>query len=82
MIELKDALTNRKLSLKDYLFAVANDMEWTVHSNYGSDNENEIVESLEDVDDEEEDDFDDEPYLDDFDFDSLAIASSTKISHN
>jgi len=45
-------------------------MEWTVHTNYGTDNE--IVESLE---------FDDDDKEDDFNFDSLVIASSTKISH-
>lgn len=46
------------------------DMEWTVHSNYGTNDENEIMELLEvDVECEE----------DDFDFDSLVIASFTKI---
>ena len=45
-------------------------MEWTVHTNYGTDNE--IVESLE---------FDDDDKEDDFNFDSLLIASFSNISH-
>ena len=34
LIELKNVLINCKLSLKDYLFAVANEIKWTVDTSF------------------------------------------------
>ena len=74
LIELNNALKNRKLSLKDYLFAVAI-MILNELSSYHSIMAQIVVGIVESL---EVDDYDKE---DDFNFDSLVIVSSTKISH-